>query len=191
MDFDGGGAALPNTYFRPRESERSQYTEKRIGDEWTALWDTASLPDDAVVTHLTLIPYRGERAVVAYKNGQGYLPEGDLKEGESVVDALKRIALEQAGIAHARSRHLGNFTYTAGNRNPDYPFGAKVYHALYVLEVTDLADGPADESFERRIILQRDLNTILRTNHVEMRREYADALDEWLLERLKAANAGN
>ena len=134
MDFDGGGPALPNTYFRPRESERSQYTEKRIGDEWTALWDTTSLPDDAVVTHVTLIPYRGERAVVAYKNGQGNLPEGDLKEGEPVVDGLKRIALEQAGIAHARSRHIGHFTYTAGNRNPDYPFGARVYHPLYVLK---------------------------------------------------------
>ncbi len=188
--MEDGGPALPNTYFRPRESERSIYTEKRIGDEWTALWETASLPDDAIVTHVTLIPYRGERAVVAYKNGQNFLPEGDVQDGETVVDALKRIALEQAGISHARSRHIGHFTYTAGNRNPDYPFGARTYRALYVLEVTELADGPADESFERRIILQRDLNTILRTNHVEMRREYADALDEWLLERLKA-NASN
>ena len=48
--MEDGGAALPNTYFRPRESERSIYTEKRIGDEWTALWETASLPDDAIVT---------------------------------------------------------------------------------------------------------------------------------------------
>ncbi|HEX5140365.1 MAG TPA: hypothetical protein VFX19_05455 [Dehalococcoidia bacterium] len=192
MDMDpGGGAPVPNTYFRPRESERGIYTEKKIGDEWTALWETDSLPEDAVVTHLTMIPYRGERVVSAYRDGINHLPEDDVKAGENVVDGMKRIALEQAGIAHAKSRHLGHFTYTAGTRNPDYPAGAKVYQALYVLEVTELADGPSDERFERRMILQRDLNQILRTNYVERRREYADALDAWLLERLKAQNTAN
>ena len=69
--------------------------------------------------------------------------------------------------------------------------GTTNYHALYVLDVTDLGDGPADEGFGRRIVLQRDLNEILRTNHIESRREYADALDGWLLERLKAQSAGS
>ena len=36
-----------------------------------------------------------------------------------------------------------------------------------------------------------DATTILRTTQVENRREFADALDVWLLERLKAQSAGN
>jgi hypothetical protein len=34
--------------------------------------------------------------------------------------------------------------------------------------------------------LQRDLNELIRTNYVEVRREFADSLDPWLLERHKA-----
>jgi hypothetical protein len=69
------------------------------------------------------------------------------------------------------------------------PAGTTTYHALYVLDVTELGDGPADESYGRRIVQQRDLYEIIRQNHIESRREYADALDEWLLERLKAQAA--
>jgi hypothetical protein len=60
------------------------------------------------------------------------------------------------------------------------------YQVLYGLEVESLADNPGDASYERRIILQRDLNNILRSSYVERRREFTDTLDWWLLERLKA-----
>jgi hypothetical protein len=36
------------------------------------------------------------------------------------------------------------------------------------------------------IIVQRDLNKILRSTYVERRREYTDALDRWLVDRIKA-----
>jgi ADP-ribose pyrophosphatase YjhB (NUDIX family) len=192
MDMDPtGGAPLPATYFRPRESERSIYTEKKIGDEWVALWETRDLPEDANVTHVTLIPYRGEKAVVSWQKGVMRLPEGEVQEGESLAAAMERIAKEQCGILHAKSRHLGHFKYTAGSRNPKYPVGAITYQVLFGIEVSELADFPSDERFERRIVLQRDLNQILRTSYVEMRREYADALDTWLLERLKAQQAAS
>jgi ADP-ribose pyrophosphatase YjhB (NUDIX family) len=188
--MEDGGAPLPATYFRPRESERGIYTEKKIGDDWRALWSTDALPEGAKVTRVTMIPYRGERAVVGWTNGTGRLPEGDVREGEDLVDAMKRIALEQAGIAHAHSKHLGHFTYTAPSLNKEVPAGTTAYHALYVLEVTELADAPTDDTYERRIVLQRDLNQILRTTQVENRREFADALDVWLLERLKSQSTG-
>jgi hypothetical protein len=140
---------------------------------------------------VTLIPYRGERPVVAWKDGHGRLPEGDVHEGEDVLDAIKRIANEQAGILHATSKHLGHYKYTASSYNKDVSAGTTVYRVLYVLEVSELGDGPTDESFGRRTVLQRDLNEILRSSHIESRREYADALDSWLLERLKAQSAGN
>lgn len=129
--------------------------------------------------------------MLAWKDGQGRLPEGDVQEGEDVLDAIKRIANEQCGILHGTSKHLGHYRYTASSYNPDVPAGTEVFHVLYVLDVTELGDGPTDESFGRRIVLQRELNTVLRSNHVESRREYADALDGWLLERLKAANEGS
>lgn len=130
--------------------------------------------------------------MLAWKDGTGRLPEGDVLEGESVLDAIKRIANEQVGILHATSRHLGHYTWTASSYNKEVPAGTTVYRALYVLEVSELGDNPADESFSRRIVLQRDLNEIIRRNHIESRREYADALDAWLLERLKAqSTAGN
>lgn len=140
---------------------------------------------------MTLIPYRGERPVVAWKDGHGCLPEGDVREGEDVVDAIKRIANEQAGITHATSKHLGHYKYTATSFNKEVEPGTTIYRALYVLEVSELGDGPTDESFGRRIVMQRDLNEILRSHYIESRREYADALDRWLLERLKAQNAAS
>jgi hypothetical protein len=110
-------------------------------------------------------------------------------EGEDVVTAIKRIANEQCGILHAHSRHLGHYTWIATSLNKDVPKGTTTYHALYVLDVTELGDTPTDPTSERRIVPQRDLNLILRTNHVESRREYADSLDRWLLERLRAQSS--
>lgn len=138
-----------------------------------------------------MIPYRGDRPVVAWKDGAGRLPEGDVREGEDVLDAIKRIAGEQAGILHATSKHLGHYKYTASSYNKEVAAGTTTYQVLYVLEVSELGDGPTDESYGRRSVLQRDLNEIIRRNHIESRREYADALDDWLLERLKAQNTAN
>jgi hypothetical protein len=109
-----------------------------------------------------------------------------VREGEEADAAIRRIANEQAGILEPKATHLGHFTYTAGSLNKRYAAGTRVYDALYAVEVGDLADSPGDESFERRIILQRDLNEILRSTYVERRREYTDALDWWLVERIKA-----
>jgi ADP-ribose pyrophosphatase YjhB (NUDIX family) len=177
---------VPSTYFRPRESERPMYTTKKIGDEWMATWETSDLPADAEVTHVTLIPYRGERAVVGYREGVMHLPEGDIQQGETLAAAMQRIAKQQCGIAHATTQHLGHFRYVAGARNTTHAPGSVIYDALYVVDVKELEDAPEDTSYERRIILQRDLNQILRTAYVERRREYTDALDQWLLERIKA-----
>ena len=58
-----------------------------------------------------------------------------------------------------------------------------------MLDVNSLADNPGDDSFERRTVAQRDLNELLRNSYIERRREYTDALDRWLLERLKAAKS--
>jgi ADP-ribose pyrophosphatase YjhB (NUDIX family) len=188
--YDGAPERAPSPLeFRRRESERSIYTEKKIGDEWIALWSIDPLPADANVTHVTVIPYRGERVVLPYKDGKHSLPETDVTEGETAEDAIRRVVMAQCGILDPRITHLGHFTYKATTLNKTLPAGKMTFDALYVLEIGSLADNPGDESYERRTVLQRDLNLILRGAHIERRREYTDALDRWLLERLKAAKA--
>ena len=186
LDPYGDAAPVPGTFWRPRESERSIYTEKRIGDESLALWEVSELPADATVTHVTLIPYRGERAVLAWQQGRLLLPEGDVGPAEDVEAAIKHIALEQAGILDPTPKHLGHFRCRATVNSKTLSPGTVTYQALYGVEVGGLADFPSDSAYERRIILQRDLNTLLRSSYVEMRREYTDSLDRWLLARLKA-----
>jgi 8-oxo-dGTP pyrophosphatase MutT (NUDIX family) len=187
-DFDGGsqGPVSP-LEFRRRESERGTYTEKKLGDEWVAYWTTEDLPDDGTVSHVTVIAYRGERGVVPWKNGRFSLPEGDVQEGEDAEAAIRRLLLEQVGIQDPSITHLGHFILKATTLNKKLQPGTVVYDALYVAEVGSLADFPGDQSYERRLILQRAVNEILRGSYIERRREYTDALDRWLVARLKAA----
>ena len=186
LDPYGEGAPTPGTFWRPRESERSIYTEKKLGPETLAIWELRELPADAVVTHVTLIAYRGEKAVVAWRNGQNRLPEGEVKDGESLDAAIRRVGEEQAGILDPAYVHLGHFRCRATGASTTHAPGSITYQALFGVETGGLADFPSDPSFERRIILQRDLNTILRSSYVERRREFTDSLDPWLLSRLKA-----
>ena len=186
LDPYGDSPPIPSTYWRPRESESPQYTEKKRGNGSLALWQTTPLPEDATVTRITLIPYRGERAVVSWQKGQVRLPEGDVRPGESVDEAIKRIALEQAGILDPTPTHLGHFHSRATSESKTHAPDTITYEAVYAVEVGDIADYPTDSAYERRIIAQRDLNTLLRTSYVEVRREYTDSLDHYLIDRLKA-----
>ena len=190
--YDGQPERAPSPLeFRRRESERTIYTTKKIGDEWVAFWSTDELPEGANVRHVTVIPYRRERGVVPWKNGKLLLPEGDVAEGESAEAAIRRLLLEQVGIQDPAITHLGHFVYKATTLNKKLAAGTTVYDGFYVAEVGSLADNPGDQSYERRIILQREINEILRGTYIERRREYTDALDGWLLQRLKAARVDN
>ena len=188
MGFDPSSMPTGNMTSRfTRESERRMRTEKKFGDELLAFWQTDALPDDAVVTLVTLIPYRGERPVLAWREGRLSLPEGEVGEGETAEAALRRVALEQAGLLDLSIRHLGHFRCKATVYSKTRAPGTITYHALYAAEVGAFADFPADETFQRRVIAQRDLNVVLRNGYVERRLEFIDALDAWLLERLRAA----
>jgi ADP-ribose pyrophosphatase YjhB (NUDIX family) len=169
----------------PVPIQRRPSTEKKFGDEMLARWEKTPLPEDADVVHLTLIPYRGERAVVPRKQGRMQLPEGEVKEGESVEAAIERIAREQAGILNPTSSHLGHFRCRTTVYSKSLPPDTINYRALYGVEVGGLADAPEDETFERRIILQRDLIAMIRERYNEFTVEYTDALDDFIIERTK------
>ncbi len=189
MTVDEGELGPPN-FFRPRESERTIYTEKKIGDEWVAIWSQGDIPSNATITHVTTIPYRGERVVLPYRNGSHFLPETDVADGESAEDAIKRVVFDTCGIQDPQSTNLGQFLYKATTLNKTLAPGTTTAHVLYVLDVGSLADNPGDDSCERRIVPQRELNLLLRSSYIERRREYVEALDAWLMERLKASRPG-
>jgi ADP-ribose pyrophosphatase YjhB (NUDIX family) len=161
------------------------YTEKKLGVELLALWEKGDLPADANVTRVTLIPFRGDRPVVAWKAGRIMLPEGDVQPGEGIDAAISRVLLEQCGVLNAKWTALGHFRARATSLSKSQVPGSVSYQVLYAAEAGSLADFPADEAYERRIIPQRDLNALLQNGYAEVRREYADALDEYLIERLK------
>ena len=173
--------------YRYRESERSIFTEKRFGDQTLAFWEVEDLPADAVVTHVTLIPYRGERAVLAWTKGSGpRLPEGDVAPGETVAQAVARIAREQAGILDPVAKHIGHFRCRATVHSKTLPPDTVTYLALYGVEVGGVTDFPADPAYERRVVAQRDLNALIRGSYIVYRKEYTEALDRYLIGRLKA-----
>jgi len=47
-----GGDPTPATYWRPRESERGAYTEKKLGDSLLAIWETSEMPAGADITQV-------------------------------------------------------------------------------------------------------------------------------------------
>jgi hypothetical protein len=175
----------PSNPYRYRESEERN-TEKKFGDELLGVWENGELPAGATVTHITLIAYRGEKGVVAWKAGKMSLPEDDLAPGEDVEAAIKRIASEQAGILDPVARHLGHFRCRATTASKTQAAGTITYQALYAVEVGSLADFPTNPEYERRLLLQRDLNSLIRESYILYRKEYTESLDRFLIERLKA-----
>ena len=163
------------------------YAERKLPDGLLGRWARSTLPDDAVVTHVLLAPYRGERPVVAFRDKRLWLPEGDVKQGESAEDAIRRIALEQTGISQLRFRQMGHLRCEATRNSVTQAEGTVTYRVFYVVEVQELADFPADPSYERRIVTQRDMNELIRSHYVEFRREYMEVLDIFVLELHKAA----
>jgi hypothetical protein len=181
------GMAGPPEYQEPHG--RKPLTEKNFGDETFAYWQgAAELPPDALVTHVLLIPYRGERAVLSWKDGVVSLPEGEVAPGESVDVALRRIAADQAGIVALEATQLGHWLCKATIYSKSLPPGTVTYRAVYGVDVQELSDFPSGEGYERRIVAQRDLAANIRSRHVESKVEIMEALDRFIVARTRAAD---
>jgi hypothetical protein len=163
------------------------YAERKLPDGLLANWERSAMPEDAVVTHVLLVPYRGEKPVLASRDRRLWLPEGEAKDGESADETIRRVALEQVGVAELRYRELGHLRCVATRHSLNQAEGNVTYRGFYVVEVQELADFPTDGSFERRTVTQRDLNELVRSHYVEFRREYMEVIDLFVLELRKAA----
>jgi ADP-ribose pyrophosphatase YjhB (NUDIX family) len=184
-EFSGFGIEMDA--WVPTKTEGRGLTEKNFGDETLATWESdAPLPDDAAVTHVTLLPYRGSRVVLAWRDGRVWLPEGEVAPGETAEQAIARVALEQAGISAQQSKHLGHWRCRATIHHRTLPAGTITYRAVYGLDVSELADFPTREGYERRIVMQRDLMALLRDRYFERSLELTGALDRFVIERARA-----
>jgi hypothetical protein len=159
--------------------------EKKLGDIILARWETVDLPDDAVVTHITFFPFRGERIPLPWKDGRLSLPEGEVHPGETPAQAIDRIGLELAGITGLTATHLGHLRCRATSFHPTQALNTVTYRALYGVDVTDLADSPTRPGYERHMCRERELMSIIRDRYFELDREYSEALDKFYVERLK------
>jgi ADP-ribose pyrophosphatase YjhB (NUDIX family) len=174
---------------KPEIFGHAAYAERKLPNGLLARWERTPLPDDAVVSRVLLVPYRGERPVLPYRDKRHWLPEGEVRDGESAEGAVRRVALEQAGISELRFRELGHLRCEATSSTVGQAEGDVTYRVLYAVEVDGLADFPADEAYERRIVHQREMNDMIRSHYVELRREYMEVLDLFVLELRKAALA--
>ncbi|MGE0056695.1 MAG: NUDIX domain-containing protein [Dehalococcoidia bacterium] len=174
---------------KPEIFGHAAYAERKLPDGLLGSWERGALPEDANVTQVLLAPYRGERPVLAFKDGRLWLPEGEVAAGETADAAIRRVAMEQVGVSELRYRELGHLRCVATRLSTSQPEGNVTYRAFYAVEVQELADFPADQRYERRISIQRDINDLIRSHYVELRREYMEVLDLFVLELHKAAAA--
>jgi hypothetical protein len=174
-------------FVMPEVFGHAAYAERKLPDGLLANWERTPLPEDAKVTHVLLAPYRGERPVLAYKDRRFWLPEGEAHEGESVDATVRRVAMEQLGVSELRFRELGHLRCVATRLSTHQEEGNVTYRGFFVVEVVETADFPSDQSYERRTVTQRDINELIRSHYVELRREYMEVLDLFVLELHKAA----
>lgn len=163
------------------------YAERKLPDGLLGRWERTALPDDATLTNVLLVPYRGEKPVLAWRDGRLWLPEGEAQPQETAEGLIRRVALEQAGISQLRWRELGHLRCVATRHSVHQPEGNVTYRGLFAVEVQELADFPSDNRYERRIVTQRHLNELVRSHYVEFRREYMEVIDLFVLDLRKAA----
>ena len=171
----------------PEVFGHAAYAERRLPDGLLAQWERSPLPEGVSVTRVMLVPYRGERPVLAWRDRRFWLPEGDVHDGEVVESAARRVALEQIGVSTLTAEHLGHLHCRATSASKSQAEGTETYRVMYAVDVQELADFPSDTSNERRIATQRDMNDMIRSHYVELRREYMEVIDLVVLERRKAA----
>src|SRR5688500_3957441 len=119
------------------------YAEKRIDDQYVGRWETDGLPDDALITHVILIPYRGEKPVLTWHDGRLQLPAGLVEPGEDAATAIRRIAEAQTGVLEPVAKPIGFLKLEATTRHPSQAPGTLSYRVLYGVEVGSLADAPS------------------------------------------------
>ncbi len=174
-----------STAYIPEAPGRKGYTEKKFGEETLAYWEFDDLPDDAVVTHVVLMPYRGERVALPWKDGRAVIPEGEVLAGETAEGAIRRICMEQVGIIDPGPSHLGHFRCRATIYSQQLPPGTITFRAVYGIDIGSLADSPSSQGYERRMVLQRDLLALIRDRYFEHWKEYTEALDKFVIRRAK------
>ena len=101
------------------------------------------------------------------------LLEADVPPGREPVEVLQEAALARAGAELGRHWLMFNLEYTP------LAEGDRYYEAIYLAEVTALAENVPDPGFTRRNVLVRDLLAVVRQRYYAIAEPLVMAIDRY------------
>lgn len=163
--------------------------ELNIGDLWRATWvDEQELPEHAPVFYLYAMVFKGEKGYVTRPAGSAEswrTVEGDLEPGETIDDAVARMAREQVGATVKRQGLVGFLECKATTHNRDFEPGVVTVRPVYVVVAERVEDLPGDAGFERRRLPLNEHMAAIRKRYPEMDQDLARAAQHYAVMRAK------
>jgi ADP-ribose pyrophosphatase YjhB (NUDIX family) len=151
--------------------------ELNIGDRWRAVWvDEQELPEHAPVFYAYAMVFKGDKGYVtrpAASHESWRTVEGDLEPGETIEQALERMAREQVGATLKRKSLVGFLECKATQHNRDFETGVVTVRPLYVLVAKTVDDLPAASGFERRRLPLNEHMAAIRKRYPELDQDMA------------------
>jgi len=151
--------------------------ELNIGDQWRATWvDEQELPEHAPVFYLYALVFKGDKAYVTRPEGSNEAwrtVEGELEPGETVDEALARMAMQQVGATAKRTSLVGFLECKATTHNGAFEPGIVTVRPLYVIVASSIEEIPEGSGFERRRLPLNEYMVAIRRRYPELDQDLA------------------
>jgi ADP-ribose pyrophosphatase YjhB (NUDIX family) len=153
--------------------------ELNIEDRWRATWvDEQELPEHAPVFYLYALVFKGDKGYVSRPEGSSEswrTVEGELEPGETVDEAVARMALQQVGATVKRTSLVGFLECKATTHKTDPRFkpGDVTVRPLYVVVAKSVEEIPEGAGFERRRLPLNEYMVAIRKRYPELDQDMA------------------
>jgi ADP-ribose pyrophosphatase YjhB (NUDIX family) len=165
-----GPSAADLAQYKPRAP--AGVLELNINDQWRGIWiDADELPEDAPVFFAYALVYKGDKAYVTRPRGSDEswrTVEGDLKEGETPEDFVRRASYEMTGAKVEHIELVGFLECKATSQNKDFPAGSITVRPIYIAAAKAVEDVPDDSGFERRRLRLNEHSKAIRDRYPEI-----------------------
>ena len=183
--------------------------EKRIGSEYISRFEeSADVPALELVDSVHVLTWHRDKPVVV-REGDEWAPwripiveraetpeafekqtKGRAKSAEKQVERwLKRLARERWGIVVKDWYQFGRQHLTATTQAEKAEPGSERFHLFLCATTSKLAPVPEDAKWSRRYITGRDLNKLVRTEHLEFERVLLEAHSSYLVRQAQTTAA--